>query len=71
MLGGPVRAVVFDLFDTLVDLRFEDFPKVRGKALPTHRDIAKQDKTLGLSEVRAPRRMAHAHTGLDLSPRFA
>ena len=32
----PVRAVVFDLFDTLVDLRFEDLPKheLDGRWLP-------------------------------------
>ncbi|MGI9590399.1 MAG: HAD family hydrolase, partial [Myxococcota bacterium] len=32
----PVRAVVFDLFDTLVDLRFEDLPKheLGGRWLP-------------------------------------
>jgi FMN phosphatase YigB (HAD superfamily) len=32
----PVRAVVFDLFDTLVDLRFEDLPRLehRGRWLP-------------------------------------
>lgn len=32
----PVRAVVFDLFDTLVDLRFEDLPRVEheGRQLP-------------------------------------
>jgi FMN phosphatase YigB (HAD superfamily) len=32
----PIRAVVFDLFDTLVDLRFEDVPRheVDGKVVP-------------------------------------
>ena len=32
----PIRAVVFDLFDTLVDLRFEDLPlhEHRGRRLP-------------------------------------
>ncbi len=32
----PLRAVVFDLFDTLVDLRFEDLPKClhQGERLP-------------------------------------
>lgn len=32
----PIRAVVFDLFDTLVDLRFEDLPTLEheGKRLP-------------------------------------
>jgi putative hydrolase of the HAD superfamily len=32
----PIRAVVFDLFDTLVDLRFEDLPTVEhdGRRLP-------------------------------------
>ena len=32
----PIRAVVFDLFDTLVDLRFEDLPRHEhnGKRLP-------------------------------------
>jgi HAD superfamily hydrolase (TIGR01549 family) len=32
----PIRAVVFDLFDTLVDLRFEDLPTVEhaGQRLP-------------------------------------
>ncbi|MCH2172828.1 HAD family hydrolase [Myxococcota bacterium] len=27
----PIRAIVFDLFDTLVDLRLEDFPQVEWK----------------------------------------
>ncbi len=32
----PIRAVVFDLFDTLVDLRFEDLPRIshEGRSLP-------------------------------------
>lgn len=29
----PIRAVVFDLFDTLVDLRFEDLPSRRHKGM--------------------------------------
>ena len=31
-----LRAVVFDLFDTLVDLRFEDLPRIEheGRRLP-------------------------------------
>ena len=35
-LSVPIRAVVFDLFDTLVDLRFEDLPSVEhaGQRLP-------------------------------------
>jgi putative hydrolase of the HAD superfamily len=44
----PIRAVVFDLFDTLVDLRFEDLPvqEHRGKRLPAsvrqlHDEIAR------------------------------
>ncbi len=33
----PIRAVVFDLFDTLVDLSLHDLPRieVRGKSIPT------------------------------------
>jgi putative hydrolase of the HAD superfamily len=33
----PIRAVVFDLFDTLVDLSMNDLPRmnVRGKSIPT------------------------------------
>ena len=32
-----IRAVVFDLFDTLVDLSMQDLPRmeVRGKSIPT------------------------------------
>lgn len=36
MLPSMIRAVVFDLFDTLVDLRFEDLPchEVEGRVVP-------------------------------------
>jgi putative hydrolase of the HAD superfamily len=44
----PIRAVVFDLFDTLVDLRFEDLPtqEHRGKRVPSstlqlHEEVAR------------------------------
>jgi HAD superfamily hydrolase (TIGR01509 family) len=44
----PLRAVVFDLFDTLVDLRFEDLPRHehRGQRLPAslldlHAEVAR------------------------------
>jgi HAD superfamily hydrolase (TIGR01509 family) len=50
----PIRAVVFDLFDTLVDLRFEDAPLYEhaGKRVPTsvlllHEELARHsDVTL-------------------------
>ena len=47
----PIRAVVFDLFDTLVDLRFEDLPvrEHRGKRLPAsvldlHAELARHSE---------------------------
>jgi len=55
----PLRAVLFDLFDTLVDLRFEDLPRVEvgGRRLPA--------SLLRLHEIAAARAPGPAPVGFE------
>jgi len=75
----PVKAVVFDLFDTLVDLRLEDFPKVdfRGHRFASslrvlhgvvaqHADVDFKTFANTLMEVDAELRETHYDRGIEL-----
>ncbi len=74
-----VKAVIFDLFDTLVDLRLEDFPKVdfRGRRFASslrilhgvvtpHADIDFKTFANTLMEVDAELRETHYDRGIEL-----
>lgn len=78
--GVPIRAVVFDLFDTLVDLSWETLPKVefRGRQIPStaaalHAAVAERAEigfdafTRVLFEVDAEFRESHYAADIELS----
>ena len=75
----PVKAVIFDLFDTLVDLRLEDFPQIefRGRCFASsleilhgvvnrHADIDFETFANTLFEVDRELRATHYDRGIEL-----
>lgn len=75
----PIKAIIFDLFDTLVDLRLEDFPQVefRGHRVASslrilhrvtlrHTDIAFETFADTLFEVDRELRETHYDRGIEL-----
>jgi HAD superfamily hydrolase (TIGR01549 family) len=78
----PVRALLFDLFDTLVDLRWEDFPQleIRGRRVASSarelhavvsaaREIAFEDFLDAMHAVDVRLRPAHYDRHVELSTR--